>query len=59
LAFKGDESRVRTDQAHENFLTIKHMSANLARKTLGRDSVRPHLKTAAWDDDYLANLIKA
>jgi predicted transposase YbfD/YdcC len=59
MAFKDDESRVRTDQAPENFVTIKPMAANLARKTLGRDSIRPRLKTAAEDDDYLANLIKA
>jgi predicted transposase YbfD/YdcC len=59
MAFKDDESRVRTDQAPENFVTIKHMAANLARKTQGRDSIRLRRKTAAWDDDYLANLIKA
>jgi predicted transposase YbfD/YdcC len=59
MAFKDDESRVRTDQAPENFVTIKHMAANLERKTPGRDSIRLRLKTAAWDDDYLANLIKA
>jgi predicted transposase YbfD/YdcC len=59
MAFKDDESRVRTDQAPENFVIIKHMAANLARKTPGRDSIRLRLKTAAWDDDYLANLIKA
>lgn len=59
MAFKDDESRVRTDQAPENFVTIKHMAANLARKIPGRDSIRLRLKTAAWDDDYLANLIKA
>ncbi len=42
------------------FVTLKHMAANLARKAPGRDS-RPalHLKTAAWDDDYLAKLIAA
>lgn len=59
MAFKDDESRVRTDQAPENFVTLKHMAANLARKTPGRDSIRLRLKTAAWDDDYLASLIKA
>lgn len=59
MAFKDDESRVRTNQAPENFVTIRHMAANLARKTKGRDSIRLRLKTAAWDDDYLANLIKA
>ena len=59
MAFKDDESRVRTDQAPENFVTLKHMAINLARKIPGRDSIRLRLKTAAWDDDYLAELIKA
>lgn len=57
MTFRDDESRVRTDQAPENFVTLKHMAANLARKASGRDSIRLRLKTAAWDDDYLASLI--
>ncbi len=48
-----------TSQAPENFVTLKHMAANLARKQPGRDSFRLRLKTAAWDDDYLAKLIAA
>jgi len=35
------------------------MAANVARKKPGRDSLRLRLKTAAWDDDYLAKLIAA
>jgi len=31
----------------------------LARKAPGRDSIRLCLKTAAWDDDYLAKIIAA
>src|SRR5271166_2075324 len=42
-----------------NFVTLKHMAANVARKKPGRDSLRLRLKTAAWDDDYLAKLIAA
>jgi predicted transposase YbfD/YdcC len=57
MTFRDDECRVRTANAPENFVTLKHMAANLARKAKGRDSVRLRLKTAAWDDDYLASLI--
>ena len=57
MAFRDDESRVRTDQAPENLVTLKHMAANLARKTKGNNSIRLRLKTAAWDDDYPASLI--
>jgi len=59
MTFRDDECRIRTEHAPENFVTLKHMAANLARKAPGRDSVRLRLKTAAWDDDYLANLIAA
>ncbi len=57
MTFRDDDCRIRTDHAPENFVTVKHMAANLARKASGRDSVRLRLKTAAWDDDYLAKLI--
>jgi predicted transposase YbfD/YdcC len=59
MAFRDDECRVRTEHAPENFVTLKHMAANLARKAPGRDSLRLRLKTAAWDDDFLAKLIAA
>ena len=59
MTFRDDECRIRTDHAPENFVTVKHMAANLARKASGRDSVRLRLKPAAWDDDYLAKLIAA
>jgi predicted transposase YbfD/YdcC len=59
MTFRDDECRVRTEHAPENFVTLKHMAANLARKAPGRDSVRLRLKTAAWDDHYLAKLIAA
>jgi predicted transposase YbfD/YdcC len=59
MTFRDDECRVRIANAPENFVTLKHMAANLARKAKGRDSLRLRLKTAAWDDDYLASLIAA
>jgi predicted transposase YbfD/YdcC len=59
MTFRDDECRIRTDHAPENFVALKHMAANIARKANGRDSLRLRLKTAAWDDDYLAKLITA
>jgi len=59
MTFRNDECRIRTDHAPENFVAFKHMAANIARKAPGRDSLRLRLKTAAWDDDYLAKLIAA
>ncbi len=57
MVFHDDECRIRTKAAPENFTTLKHMALNLARKNKGRDFVRIRLKTAAWDDDFLASLI--
>ena len=57
MVFRDDECRVRTDHAPANFVTIKHMAHNLLRTAKGKDSMRLRRKVAAWDDDYLANLI--
>jgi len=59
MTFRDDERRIRTDHAPENFVALKHTAANIARTAPGRDSLRLRLKTAAWDDDYLAKLIAA
>ena len=57
MNFGDDACRVRTGNAAENFVALKHMAANLARRAPGKDSVRLRLKTAAWDDAYLERLI--
>jgi predicted transposase YbfD/YdcC len=57
MTFRDDECRIRTENAPENFVTLKHMAVNLARRKKGKDSIRLAIKTAAWDDNYLANLI--
>src|SRR5688500_839549 len=59
MIFRDDECRIRTDHAHANFTTIKHMAHNLIRKAPGKDSLRLKRKVAAWDDDFLASLIAA
>jgi len=59
MTFRDDECRIRTQNAPENVVTLKHMAVNLARRKKGKDSVRLALKTAAWDDDFLAKLIAA
>lgn len=59
MTFRDDECRIRTDNAPENFVTLEHIAVNVARRKKGKDSVPLTLKTAAWDDDYLATLIAA
>ena len=50
MTFRDDECSIRTEPAPKNFMTLKHMAVNIARKAPGRDSIRLRLKTAAWDD---------
>jgi predicted transposase YbfD/YdcC len=59
MLFRDDECRVRKDHAPANFTTLKHMAYNLVRRAPGKDSLRLKRKVAAWDDDFLANLIAA
>ena len=57
MVFRDDECRIRKENAPANFATIKHMASNLLRRAPGKDSLRVKRKMAAWDDDYLADLI--
>jgi predicted transposase YbfD/YdcC len=57
MMFRDDECRVRTDHAPANFTTIKHIAHNLLRAATSKDSMRLRRKVAAWDDDFLADLI--
>jgi hypothetical protein len=59
MVFRDDECRVRTDHAPANPPTIKHMALNLIRRAPGKDSMRLRRKVAAWDDDFLAAIIRA
>ena len=59
MVFRDDECRVRTDHAPANLATIKHMALNLTRLAPGKDSLRVKRKVAAWDDDFLADVIRA
>ena len=59
MTFRDDACRIRTNNAPENFVTLKHMAANLGRRKKGKNSLRLALKTAAWDDDCLVKLISA
>ena len=57
MVFRDDECRVRTEHAPANFTTIKHMAHNLLRLAPGKDSLRLRRKVAAWDDQFLAEII--
>ncbi len=59
MVFRDDECRVRIQNAPANFVTLRHMAHNLARKAPGKDSIRLRRKTASWDDEYLVSLVAA
>jgi predicted transposase YbfD/YdcC len=40
MTFRDDECRFRTENAPENFTTIKHIAHNLIRNARGKDSLR-------------------
>lgn len=58
MVFRDDECRVRTDNAPANFTTLKHMALNLFRMKASKQSLRSRRKAAAWDDEFLASLVK-
>jgi len=59
MVFRDDECRVRTANAPANFTTLKHMTLNLLRRSHNKLSIRARRKAAAWDDDYLAEMLTA
>lgn len=59
MVFGDDECRIRKDSAPANFATIKHMASNILRSSKGKLSMRQKRHAAAWDDDFLFDLITA
>ena len=59
MVFRDDDCRVREGNAATNFVTLKHMAHNLARRAPGKMSIRARRKAAAWDDEYLLSLAAA
>jgi predicted transposase YbfD/YdcC len=59
MVFRDDDCRVREGNAAANFVTLRHMAHNLARRAPGKMSIRARRKAAARDDDYLLSLAAA
>ena len=58
ISFREDESRIRKDNAPENFAVLRHMALNLLkRETSLKKSIKAKRLKAGWDNDYLAKVL--
>jgi predicted transposase YbfD/YdcC len=53
VVFGEDASRVRKDNAPENFATLRKLALNVVRAHPAKLSMRQKIKTAGWDDNFL------
>lgn len=57
MLFRDDECRIRKGNAPANFTAIKHMASNLLRLSNAKISLRQKRHQAAWNEDYLFELV--
>ena len=58
MTFREDESRIRKDNAPDNFAVIRHLALNFIKKEKSEKmSVRAKRKKAAWDNNYLSKIL--
>lgn len=58
IAFREDESRVRTDHAPANLATVRHLALNLLRRErTAKVGIKGKRLRAGWDDRYLERLL--
>ena len=54
-----DRQRNRKDHGPENLAMLRRLALNIARREPTKDAMRGKLKRAAWNDDFLLNVIRA
>jgi predicted transposase YbfD/YdcC len=58
IAFREDESRVRSGHGAENLATLRHMALNLLKQEKSaKGGIHNRRMQAAWDDDYLLKIL--
>ncbi len=59
MVFRDDECRIRKRNAPANFATVKHMATNMLRQAPGKHSLKSKRQIAAWDNQFLYQVITA
>ena len=58
IAFREDDCRIRQGNGAENFAVLRHIALNLLRQeNTTRRSLKSKRKRAAWDHDYLLQVL--
>jgi hypothetical protein len=58
MTFRQDEQRKRARHADKNFAIVRKIALNLLKKDSGKDSLRTKRLKAAWNKDFLIDLLK-
>jgi predicted transposase YbfD/YdcC len=58
MVFREDEQRKRIKQAAQNFAIVRKIALNLLKKDNGKESLRSKRLKAAWNKDFLIELLK-
>lgn len=58
VAFREDDSRIRADNAAENFAVLRHIAINLLKHNSAiKVGIKAKTRRAGWDNDYLLSLL--
>lgn len=58
VAFREDDSRIRTGNAPQNMAVLRHIALNLLKQEQSaKRSIRAKRLKAGWDEDYLAQVL--
>jgi len=58
MTFREDEQRKRARHAAANFAIVRKIALNLLKKDVGKESLRSKRLKAAWNKEFLINLLK-